>query len=126
MTWAACPWGYRNLPGRLPRRFLCAEDDASSVEVPGVRLVGRTAEDVDHAADPELGESSCLNDPCVLLNEECSCNSTCPEVNIRDRVIRQRLLHHDIGDLQASSGHHHSIDFLEDPQLVRTQVDDAI
>lgn len=97
-----------------------AEDDPSGVEVLGVGLVGRSAEDVNHAADARVLESGSLYESDVLLHEERAGDSTGPEIDVGDGIGRQRLLHHDVSYLQASSRDEHSMDFCVDGKLVRT------
>ena len=106
----------------LPR----AEHDPARIEVLGVGFVRRAAEHVDHAAHPHITEARGSNDVRVLLNEECSSDSTRPEVNIGNRIFRKGFLHHDISDLKPAAGLEHSIDFPEDRSLVWAQVDHAI
>lgn len=107
-------------------RFLRAEDDPSRFEILGIRLMRGSAEDVDHAADAEIGESRCLYDFHVLLNEKCAGNSTRPQVNVGDGVVWQWLLNYYVSDLEAPSRRQDSVDLLVNGKLVRAQVDNAV
>lgn len=106
--------------------LLRAEDDPARIEVLGVGFVCRAAEHVDHAAHPHITEAGGSNDVRVLPNEECSSDSTRPEVDIGDRILRKRFLHYDISNLQPPARLEHSIDFPKDRSLVWAQVDHAI
>ena len=104
----------------------CAEDDPSGIEVLGVGLMRGTAEDVHHATDAHIFESGRPYDLDVLLDEERPGNSTGPEVYVRDGVIGQRLLHHDISNLKTSSWLQDSIDFRIDREFVGAEIDHPI
>jgi len=80
-----------------------AEDDAARAELGSVRLVGRAAEHVYHAARLNARKPGYLDDLQILLDEECPGNSASPKVDICPRMLRYRLLHHDVGDLQPAS-----------------------
>ncbi len=107
-------------------RLQGAEDDAAGVEVLSVRFVRGAAENVDHAANADVGESRRSNDSHVLLDEECTRDSTGPEIDVSDRVVRQRLLDDDVSYLHATSRSQHSMDFVVDTELVRAEVDHSI
>ena len=106
----------------LPR----AEHDPAGIEVLSVGFVCRAAEHVDHAAHPQITEAGGSNEVRVLPDEECSGDSTRPEVDISNRILRKGFLHHDISNLQPPARLEHSIDFPEDRSLVWAQVDHAI
>ena len=107
-------------------RLYCAEDNASSVEIFRIGFMRRATEDIDHAADPNICESRRSHNFHVLLDEERSRNSTCPQVDVGDRVIRQRLLDDDVGDLKPSARPQDPIDLPKDRQLVGAKIDDTV
>ena len=79
--WPATVTAYRGGRARAVGALLRldgAEYDPSSVELLRVRLVRGSAEDVNHAAHPHILEAGGPDDLQVLLDEECSRNSTCP------------------------------------------------
>ena len=106
--------------------LLRAEHDPARIEVLGVGFVCRAAEHVDHAAHPQITEAGGSNKIRVLPDEECSGDSTRPEVDISNRILRKGFLHHDISNLQSPARLEHTMDFPEDGFLVRAQVDHAI
>jgi hypothetical protein len=59
----------------------------------------RPAENIDHATNADIAEAGGPDHLQILLDEERSRDSTCPEVDVVHRIVGQRLLDNHVGDL---------------------------
>jgi hypothetical protein len=71
--------------------------DAPGIELGGVGLMPRTGEDVDFLPPLHLGESDMFQDPVPLCIQQSTGDSAGPEVDIVLGVLRDLLVHDDVG-----------------------------
>ena len=114
------------MPLLLIGRLACAEVDAHRPEFCGATGLRSATEDVHSLRDLDVNETGGHDRGLQFCFQQSTGNSAGPQIDLLFRVLRHRLLHQDIPDLQAPLRLEHTSHLLQGREFVRHQVEDAI
>lgn len=107
---------------RSHRREVHADDAVSA----GRAFFGGAVETREPRRNPRLGEPGglkCCNELCF---QQSACDSTGPQVDVTQRLVREHLADHDVGDLDAAPGLEDAGDLGDCAVLVRYEIEHAV
>ena len=92
-----------------------------NVELPGVLLSTCTAEGIDRGSDLDVFESGFLEHPFPACARQAPYDSARPEIDVADRLLRDRLAVCDVGELYPPPKAEHPLNFRKSSytELVR-------
>ena len=114
------------MPLLLIGRLACAEVDAYRPEFCGATSLRSATEDVHSLRDLDVNETGGHDRGLQFCFQQSTGNSAGPQIDLLLCVLRYRLLHQDIPDLEASRRLEHTSHLLQGREFVRHQVEDAI
>jgi len=74
------------------------------LECPGIFFPPRSSEGIDGSPDPDIHKAGFLEDPFPACARQAPCDSIRPEIDVADRLLRDRLAVCDIGELEPPAG----------------------
>ncbi len=116
----------RLLPPLLIGCLARAEVDAYCPEFCGATGLRRATEDIRLPGDLEVNKSGGHDRGLQFCFQQSTGNSARPQVDLLLRLLRHRLLHQDIPDLEAARGFEHTGHLPQGRQFVRQQVEDPV
>ena len=92
----------------------------------GVSLPLGSGEDVGGRYQLHVHETGLLDSIQVLSLQESSADSSSPQIHVRLGGVRDRFVHHYVGEIQTATRFQRPEDLIKCLVLVRAQVDDSV